>query len=394
MTERTLTCIVQKFGGTSVATLRRIMHVAKIVAATKETGNDVVVVVSAMAGETNEFIKYVNSLGGHEGDLEYERVVSSGEMITAGLLAIALKKLGIKAKSYAAWQVPIVTDNNFGQASIKYIEPQKLQNNLSQGIVPVICGFQGVTESGDMTTLGRGGSDFTAVAVAAALSADLCEIYSDVNGVYTADPALYPAATLLDKLNYDEMLEMAKQGAKVLQEKSVAYAKEKNVVIRVASSFTNQPGTIISGDSKPKEICGFSVVNIVYLSVTYKFPPDCSYEIMQILANHSIYTRLITSNVNSLTLAVDGKKVALAKGILKKIPAVSVVKQKWGTQPLSGISIIGRGVDDKKVVSALEQNGIEVVNYYKESTRLDLIVVNSKVKRALLFLHEICGLDQ
>lgn len=389
-----MACIVQKFGGTSVATLRRIMHVAKIIANSKDSGNEIAVVVSAMAGETNEFIKYVASLGGHEGDLEYERVVSSGEMITAGLLAIALKKLGINAKSYAAWQIPIVTDDNFGQASIKYIDPKKLKADLSNGIVPVICGFQGVTESGDMTTLGRGGSDFTAVAVAAALSADLCEIYSDVNGVYTADPALYPDALLLDKLNYNEMLEMAKQGAKVLQEKSVAYAKEKNVVVRVASSFTNKPGTIISADSKPKSVCGFSVVNIVHLGVTHKFPSNYSNELEQLLSENSIYARVVSGNVGNLTLALDGKKVSLAKSILKKMPEVSVIKQKWGSAPVSGISIIGNAVDDKKIVSALEQNGIEVLNSYKESSRLDLFVVTSKVRKTLLFLHEICGLGK
>lgn len=389
-----MACIVQKFGGTSVATLRRIVHVAKIVAASKEAGNDVVVVVSAMAGETNEFIKYVNSLGGHEGDSEYERVVSSGEMITAGLLAIALKKIGVKAKSYAAWQIPIITDDNFGRASIKYIDSKKLKENLSHGIVPVICGFQGVTETGDITTLGRGGSDFTAVAVTAALSADLCEIYSDVNGVYTADPALYPDAVLLDELNYDEMLEMSKQGAKVLQEKSVAYAKEKNVVVRVASSFTNKPGTIISSTSESKAICGFSVINIAQLNVTHKFSSDYSSELERILSENSIYARVISKNTGSLTIALDEKKVALAKSILKKVVEVSAVKQKWETIPLSGISIIGKAIDAERTVDALKKNGIDVVNFYKELSRLDLVITTNKIRKALSFLHEICGLKQ
>lgn len=388
-------CIVQKFGGTSVATLDRIKHVAEIIAKSRSEGNDVVSVVSAMAGTTNRFVDYVHSLGAHEGEPEYERVVSSGEMITAGLLAIALKNIGVPSKSYASWQVPIITDDNFGQASIKNIDPRKMRKDISNGIVPVVCGFQGVTEDGDITTLGRGGSDFTAVAVASALDAEICEIYSDVDGVYTVDPNLYAGAVRLSDVNYDEMLEMAAQGAKVLQEQSVAYAKEKKVVVRVASSFVENSGTIISPSALQKNICGLAVTNkLAYLRVVHNAVDDCSNDFVDILKNRLIRADIINSQPGQLLLALDSKKLPAAELILKNHQKISSIKQEVMPEAISKISIIGSAVDENKIVAALRENKIGVVNYQKSIQRLDLIIFAAQLLKAVSFLHTICGLDQ
>lgn len=388
-------CIVQKFGGTSVATLDRIKHAAEIIAKSHAEGNAVVAVVSAMAGTTNRFVDYVHSLGAHEGDPEYERVVSSGEMITAGLLAIALKKIGVPAKSYASWQVPIITDDNFGQAAIKNINPEKMQKDIFAGIVPVVCGFQGVTESGDITTLGRGGSDFTAVAVASALSADVCEIYSDVDGVYTIDPNLYAKAVRLHDVNYDEMLEMAAQGAKVLQEQSVAYAKEKKVVVRVVSSFVENPGTIISPSAQPKDICGFAITNkLANLRITYKSETDLSDEFVDILQNRFVRAGVMKSKPGQTVITMDSKKLPLAKVILKNHEKISSLKQEVMPKAISKISIIGSAIDETKIVNALRENKIGVVNYHKNARRLDLIIFAPQLLKAISFLHTTCGLDQ
>lgn len=388
-------CIVQKFGGTSVATLDRIKHAAEIIAKSRAAGNAVVSVVSAMAGTTNRFADYVHSLGAHEGDPEYERVVSSGEMITAGLLAIALKKIGVPARSYASWQVPIITDDNFGQAAVKNVNPEKMQKDIFEGIVPVVCGFQGVTESGDITTLGRGGSDFTAVAVASALSADVCEIYSDVDGVYTVDPNLYAKAVRLRDINYDEMLEMAAQGAKVLQEQSAAYAKEKKVTVRVASSFVENPGTIISPSAQPKDICGFAVTNkLANLRITYKSEEDLSGEFMNILQNRFVRAGVIKSKPGQTVIAMDSKKLPLARVILKNHEKISSLKQEVMPKAISKISIIGSAIDETKIVNALRENKIGVVNYHKSVRRLDLIIFTPQLLKAISFLHTTCGLDQ
>ena len=387
-------CIVQKFGGTSVATLERIKHVAEIIAKSRANGENVVAVVSAMAGVTNRFVEYVRSLGAHEGEPEYDRVVSSGEMITAGLLAIALKNIGINAKSYASWQVPIITNDNFGQAMIKDVDPQRLLLDVKNGIVPVVCGFQGVTEAGDITTLGRGGSDFTAVGVSSAINADVCEIYSDVDGVYTIDPNLYSKAKRLSEINYDEMLEMAALGAKVLQEQSVAYAKEKNVVVRVISSFVDTPGTIVSSNVDPKKICGIAVINkLANLKIIYNDEKDCSQEFVNFLDGRFIRSDVLRSKIGAAVLAIDSKKLQSAKTALKADKRISSLKQEIVKQVVSKISIIGNEIDEENIVNLLNENKIQINNYHKYNNRLDLIVLSGQLLKTVSFLHSICGLD-
>lgn len=260
--------LVQKYGGTSVGTIDRIKSVAKRIKTSIEQGNQVVIVVSAMAGVTNQLVGFANSVNSYEGCREYDVIISAGEQIAAGLIAVSLRNLGLDSRSYTAWQLPILTDNNHGQANIFDIRTERLQRDLSVGIIPVICGFQGVSQYDDITTIGRGGSDLTAVAVAAALNADMCEIYSDVDGVYTADPNKVNSAKLIRNISYSEMLEFSLNGAKVLQAKSVDYAMKNNVKVRAASSFINSPGTIVSNEtSQNSEIIGIcSNSNLVHFS--------------------------------------------------------------------------------------------------------------------------------
>ena len=237
--------LVQKFGGTSVATVERIQIVAQIVAATQEAKK--LVVVSAMAGMTDQLVSYTRSLGPlltHDNLAEYDTIVSAGEQITVGLLALALQGLGLKARSYLAWQVPILTNAQYGQAKIQEILLDSLQRDLYQGIIPVLAGFQGLHDK-RITTLGRGGSDTTAVALAAALKADYCDIYTDVDGLYKVDPRLVPKAEKIDVIDYDTCLEMASSGAKVIHPRAVALAKDHDIKIRILNSFSSSSGTLI-----------------------------------------------------------------------------------------------------------------------------------------------------
>jgi aspartate kinase len=243
-----------KFGGTSVADIGRLEHVALKVRRQVEAGHQVAVVVSAMAGVTNQLVGYAKALGGRESLPEYDAVVSTGEQITTALLALALQQIGVPAQSFMGWQVPINTDNSHGRATIQSIEPTSFDVCWQQGIVPIVAGFQGVNSHQRITTLGRGGSDTTAVAIAAAVQADRCDIYTDVDGVYTADPRVVPFARKLDEISYAEMLELAAQGAKVLHPRSVGTAMLSNVPVQVLSSFEDKPGTMVTTSAQLGEV--------------------------------------------------------------------------------------------------------------------------------------------
>ncbi|MBL4853518.1 MAG: aspartate kinase [Robiginitomaculum sp.] len=254
--------IVMKFGGTSVADLDRIRHVSALVAREAEDGHEVAVVVSAMSGETNRLVGFVDALAadtknGGAIDDEYDTIVSSGEQVTSGLLAIALRRRGIKARSWQGWQIPLQTDGAHASARIKGIETLAFNQSLKDGIVGVVAGFQGISPEGRVSTLGRGGSDTSAVALAVALGADRCDIYTDVDGVYTADPRIVPKARRLDRIAFEEMLELASQGAKVLQTRSVELAMNNKLPIRVLTSFRGidelNPGTLVCEEKKTME---------------------------------------------------------------------------------------------------------------------------------------------
>jgi len=254
--------VVQKYGGTSVGDVERIRNVARRVLSTKNQGHEVVVVVSAMAGETDKLIRLAQQVTPSPDEREMDVLVSTGEQVSIALLTMSLKSMDCDSKSYLGFQIKIATDSVFGKARITSIDSEKMLKDLKNGRVVVVAGFQGVDDSGNITTLGRGGSDTSAVAVAAALEADVCEIYTDVDGVYTTDPNVYAKARKLSKISYDEMLEMASLGAKVLQIRSVEFAKKYDVPIHVRSSFNNNPGTIVCKEDKDME-------KVVVSGITY-----------------------------------------------------------------------------------------------------------------------------
>lgn len=391
-----MNCIVQKFGGTSVATIDRIKHIAEIIAKTKERNLAVVAVVSAMAGTTNKIINYAQQLYGMEGNAEYDTVVSSGELITAGLLALALDNIGILAKSYSAWQIPIITDNRYGQAMIKNIGTDNLFKDINSGIVPVVCGFQGINFENRMTTLGRGGSDFTAVAIASALNADICEIYSDVDGVYTVDPNIYPSAKCLSTISYPEMLTMASQGAKVLQEQSVQYALDKKVVIRVASSLVNTAGTIISERIPQKKVCGMAIIsNLAHIK--FALIDEIYYnDVLALLKSNFINADIYKHDHDCVIISLDKKKLSVALDILGEQPFILYVKRKSLYKSLSKISLVCAADDIlyNAVVDRLTDNKIDIFFSCQHTDRIDIVVPSMQLLSAVRILHKECGLDK
>ena len=388
--------IVQKFGGTSVATLDRIKNVADIVAENKLKYKDIVVVVSAMAGVTNKFVDCVNSLGANEGHPEYDTVLSSGELVTAGLTAIALENVGIKSRSYASWQVPIFTNNNYGHAIIQNVDPVNLNKDLANGIVPVVCGFQGVSQEEKTTTLGRGGSDLTAVAVSSAIEADLCEIYSDVDGVYTVDPNLYTGAQQIDEICYAEMLEMASQGAKVLQEQSVLYAMEKKVIVRVASSFIKAPGTIISPMAKSKRFCGMAItpaLSQVQLSLKDGVLKE---DIQNLLAKNFIQCDFV-ENRGKTNVMLDKRHASVALTLVRESNLISDARYKFSRKPLSKISVVGSGLNidsSQNFITELKKHKIDSFIGIVTSHKVNIIVATEQLLEAISVLHKYCGLDK
>ncbi len=393
-----MSCIVQKFGGTSVANLERIKNAANIVSRARSKYNDVVVVVSAMAGVTNKFVEYVNHMGTFEGDAEYDSVVSSGELVTSGLMAIALRNIGIKSRSYSSWQVPVFTDNNHGRAVIQSIDPSNLQRDLENGIVPVVCGFQGVSSENKITTLGRGGSDLTAVAVSSAIKADLCEIYSDVDGVYTVDPNLYPYATKIDSICYNEMLEMASHGAKVLQEQSVDYAMKKNVVVRVASSFLDNGGTIISSAAPSSPFCGMAVThNLSQIKANYKEEKNFS-ELLAILEKNLIHAEVFKNNcLCKVNIMVDNKRTPEVINILENCDFVLKVKQEIVRRNFSKISVIGSSIYEsvgRELAKELKGKKISIFGCSAKQHRANLVISSDQLLNAVSVLHKYCGFDK
>lgn len=390
-----MTHIVQKFGGTSVATIERIKHVAKIIAKSRQDKN-VAVVVSAMAGVTNKFVGYVHNLGSLEGDPEYDSVVSSGEIVTAGLLAIILKNMGINSRSYTGWQVPIYTTDNYGFAKIQFVDSVNLEKDLESGVVPIICGFQGINEQNRITTLGRGGSDLTAVAISSAINADLCEIYSDVDGVYTVDPNVYQKAKRLEKVHYCEMLELAAQGAKVLQEQSVDYAMKKNVKIRVASSFIENNGTIICSDASEKKFCGLAITHsLSQFKINHKL--DSHEKFVQLLKKHFIRCEILKTTDEKCNILVDKKKSPLLQGILKDSDYVVSAKQELSRRHYSCVSVIGsrlNTLDTEMLISILQDNKIEVFCCSSGDYGINLVVPSDCLLKSIGVLHEGCGLEK
>ena len=350
--------IVAKFGGTSVGNIDRIKSVAKRIKKEVDNGYNVIVVVSAMSGETNRLIKLVESLTNNYRTSEYDTVVSSGEQVTSGLVAIALSELGIKSKSYQSWQIQFETDNNFSKANIENIKRDNISSDLKKGYVIVVPGFQGIHKN-RITTLGRGGSDTSAVALAATFGAERCDIYTDVDGVYTADPRLVANALKLETITFEEMLELASQGAKVLQTRSVALAMNYNVKLQVLSSFENKSGTFIINErqkSMEKTIISgitytLNEAKITLFNVIDK--PGQAAMIFGALADQGINVDMIVQTstkdgeATDITFTVLKSDLLNAKDIIENLKSTIRFNNMVEDSKVSKVSVVGSGMRTK-----------------------------------------------
>ena len=401
--------IVMKFGGTSVANLERIRHVAKRVESEVGRGNEVAVVVSAMAGVTNQLVDYVNDSANLFDLREYDVVVSSGEQVTAGLLAVVLQDRGVMARSWLGWQLPLRTDDAHGSARIQQIEVAEISRRMAEGQVAVVAGFQGVDSQGRVTTLGRGGSDTSAVALAAALRAERCDIYTDVDGVYTTDPRIVAKARKLDRITYEEMLEMASQGAKVLQTRAVEAAMNHRVRVQVLSSFEELPGTLVVDEDEIMEqqvVSGIAYSRDEAKITLVKVPdrPGVAAGIFGPLAEASINVDMIVQNVSAeggktdLTFTVPKSDLAAA------VRALEARKDELGAAEIVSdpnvvkVSVIGVGMRSHAGVAlrmfrALAEKGINIQVISTSEIKVSVLIAEEYTELALRSLHTAYGLD-
>lgn len=404
--------IVQKYGGTSVANPERIRHVARRVARYKAMGHQVVVVVSAMSGETNRLIGLAKELMAEPHPRELDMMVSTGEQVTIAMTAMALIDLGIKAKSYTGAQVKILTDNAHTKARILNIDQVNLKADLDAGYVCVVAGFQGVDEDGNITTLGRGGSDTTGVALAAALNADECQIYTDVDGVYTTDPRLVPEARRLKSITFEEMLELASQGSKVLQIRSVEFAGKYKVKLRVLSSFEDEgDGTLITFEEdntmEQPIISGIAFnrdeAKITVLGVPDK--PGIAYQILGPIAEANIDVDMIIQNTGAdgttdFTFTVHKNEMNKALGILKdKVQGHISAREINGDDKIAKVSIVGVGMRShvgiaSQMFRTLAEEGINIQMISTSEIKIAVVVEEKYLELAVRVLHKAFDLDQ
>ncbi|MCE9506796.1 MAG: aspartate kinase [Alphaproteobacteria bacterium] len=406
--------LVLKFGGTSVANIPAIENVANKVAGEIQNGHKVAVVVSAMAGVTNQLVAYCSEINHVFDPLEYDAVVASGEQVTSGLLALALQKRGIQARSWMGWQVPIVTNDVHGKARIQSIESEALKKSVMNGDVAVIAGFQGVTPDGRITTLGRGGSDTSAVAVAAALKADRCDIYTDVHGVYTADPRIVNRARKINKISYEEMLEMASVGAKVLHTRSVELAMKERVPVQVLSSFesalgSDLPGTLVVGEDAivEQEVVSSVTYSRDEAKVTLRSLPDIpgvAAKVFGPLADASINVDMIVQNLSpdhkktditfTVTRADLSKALEVLKNIARDLPGTLVES----SADVAKVSVIGIGMRShvgvaQKMFKTLAEKGINIQVITTSEIKVSVLISDEYTELAVRSLHTAYGLD-
>jgi aspartate kinase len=401
--------IVQKYGGTSVGTIEKIKNCAKRVARTREQGNDVVVVVSAMSGETNRLLGLASQLSELPNERELDVVAATGEQVTIGLLAIALTEMGHKAKSFCGFQIPIFTDSAYVKARIRKIEGDTITKALKEGYIAVVAGFQGIDDTGSITTLGRGGSDTSAVAVAAALKADVCEIYTDVDGVYTTDPNICPDARKLDKISFEEMLELASLGAKVLQIRSVEFGMKYGVRIHVRSSFNDHQGTIVTTE---EEIMETAVVSGVAYSkneakvTLVKVPdkPGIAAKIFKPLTDANIVVDVIVQNVSvtghtDLTFTVGRADYKRAMMITEKTAKDVGAEKVFGDDKVAKVSIVGMAMRShsgvaSKVFETLANEGINILGITTSEIKISVLIEDKYTELAVRVLHGAFGLGK
>ena len=401
--------IVQKFGGTSVGDLDRIRNVASRVKAEVDAGNSVAVVVSAMAGTTNQLVAWARDVGPMHDAREYDTIVATGEQVTVGLLAIALQNLGVDARSWLGWQIPVQTDEVHGAARIERIDTGLMRERLAGGQVAVVAGFQGVAPDGRVSTLGRGGSDTSAVALAAALDADRCDIYTDVDGVYTTDPRIAPKAQKLDQITFEEMLEMASLGAKVLQTRSVAMAMRHNVNLQVRSSFTDAPGTLVVNEDAIVE--QEKISGIAYspdeAKVTIQGLPDkpgIAAAVFGELAENHINVDMIVQSAASEGQLTD-ITFSLGRGDLSKaLGIIDASRDRLGFQGIDSkddvtkISVVGTAMRSQPGVArtmfeTLADRGINIEVISTSEIKISVLVSAEYTELAVRSLHTAFGLD-
>lgn len=401
--------IVQKFGGTSVANLDRIRNVARRVARTREQGHQVVVVVSAMAGETDRLLAMAKEAAPEPSQREMDALVATGEQVTSSLLAMVLEAMGFNAVSLLGHQVRIFTDDNYTTARIRSIDRSRLKKELEEGRIVVVAGFQGIDQEGNITTLGRGGSDLTAVAIAAALDADLCEIFTDVEGVFTTDPNICPEARKISRISYEEMLEMASLGAKVLQTRSVEFAMKYNVPIHVRSSFSEEEGTMVVAEDQGME--RVVVAGITYRTdegkITIKKVPDTpgvAARIFGPLAQDNIVVDMIVQNVSEegftdLTFTVPKADVERTVRSVEKVAKELGAKGVTSDTQIAKVSIIGVGMRShsgvaSKMFSALAAEGINIQMISTSEIKISCVIDAKYKELAVRVLHRAFGLEE
>ncbi len=401
--------IVQKFGGTSVADIERIKAAAKRVKAEVDTGQEVAVTVSAMAGVTDKLVSYVDNVSSLYDAREFDVVVSAGEQVTSGLLSMVLQQMGVDARSWLGWQVPIDTDSAHGKARIARIDATQLNERMNKGQVPVVAGFQGVGPDHRVTTLGRGGTDTSAVALAAAVGADRCDIYTDVDGIYTTDPRIVPAARKLEKITYEEMLEMASVGAKILQTRAVEMAMKHNQMVQVRSSFTKEPGTLVVNEDEIVEkelVSGIAYsrdeAKITLLKVRDK--PGVAAAIFGPLADALINVDMIVQNTSE-----DGKTTNLTFTVATNdlehaVSTITSNHQELGYETIindskvAKISVIGVGMKShagvaQKMFQTLAENAINIQVISTSEIKVSVLIDEKYTELAVRALHSAYGLD-
>ncbi|RNC67827.1 MAG: aspartate kinase [Desulfuromonadales bacterium] len=400
--------VVQKYGGTSMGSIERIKNVAKRVTKTYDSGNDMVVVVSAMSGETNKLVALANDMCEFPDNREYDVLVAAGEQVSIALLAMCLKSMGYKAKSYHGWQVPIITDSAFSKARIEEIPDTKIRADLKDGTIVIVAGFQGIDREGNVTTLGRGGSDTSAVAMAAALKADVCEIFTDVDGVYTTDPNICEDARKIDKVSYDEMLELASLGAKVLQIRSVEFAKKYDVNVHVRSSFNDNQGTMVTKEDKDMEAVLVSGIaydkndaKIAVMGVPDK--PGIAAKILSPLSDANISVDMIVQNVSAggltdFTFTVTKADFKKALAITKEVAQEVSAKEVAADESISKISVVGVGMRSHagvatKMFQSLAKEGINIQMISTSEIKVSVVIDAKYTELAVRVLHDAFGLS-
>jgi len=400
--------VVQKYGGTSMGSIERIKNVAERVAKGFDEGNEMIVVVSAMSGETNRLVALGNDTCEFPDLREYDVLVAAGEQVSIALLSMTLIGMGYKAKSYLGWQVPIITDSVSSKARIEEIPDDNVRADLKNGIIVIVAGFQGIDRQGNVTTFGRGGSDTSAVAMAAALKADVCEIYTDVDGVYTTDPNICSDARKVEKVSYDEMLELASLGAKVLQIRSVEFAKKYNVDIHVRSSFNDNQGTIVTKEDKEMEAVLVSGIaydkneaKISVMQVPDK--PGIAAKLLTPLSDANISVDMIVQNVSmegftdftfTVTKADFKKALQITNDVAKGVNAKQVVSD----ENISKISVVGVGMRSHagvatKMFQTLAAEGINIQMISTSEIKVSVVIDSKYTELAVRVLHDAFGMS-